>query len=78
MEPITYSCSKPTNRNSLDVQWLGLHPSTAGGLGLIGDQGTKILHVARRGQKKEKTNQQTKQRDIYLYIALEWLLVGTL
>ena len=30
-------------RNSLAVQWLGLHAFTAEGAGSIPDQGTKIL-----------------------------------
>ena len=33
--------------NSLAVQWLGLGISTAGGTGLIPEQGTKILQVLR-------------------------------
>ena len=36
------------------VQWLGLRASTAGGVGLISDQGTKIPHAMQRGQKKKK------------------------
>ena len=31
--------------NFLMVQWLRLHASTAGGMGLIPDQGTKMPHV---------------------------------
>ena len=37
---------------SLAVQWLGLCASTAGGVGSIPGQGTKIPHAAERGQKK--------------------------
>ena len=33
-------------RHSLVVQWLGLIPFTAGGLGLIPGQGTKILQAS--------------------------------
>ena len=40
--------------NSLAVQWLGLHASTAGGAGSIPDRGTKILQAAQRAHKKEK------------------------
>ena len=36
---------------SLVVQRLRLCASTAGGLGSIPDQGTKILHAAQNGQK---------------------------
>ena len=38
----------------LTVQWLGLHTSTAAGTGSIPGQGTKILHAARCGTKKNK------------------------
>ena len=38
--------------NSLGIQWLRLHAPSAGGTGLIPDQGTKIPHAAQRGQKK--------------------------
>ena len=38
------------------VQWLILYTSTAGGMGLIPDQGTKIPHVMWRGQKRKKIN----------------------
>ena len=38
----------------LVVQWLELHASTAGDMGLIPGQGTKILHAVQRGQKKKK------------------------
>ena len=40
--------------NSLAVQWLGLHASTAGGMGSIPAQGTKILHAEWHSKKKEK------------------------
>ena len=36
---------------SLAVQWLRLCASTAGGMGLIPGQGTKILHAAQHSQK---------------------------
>ena len=35
-------------RNSLTVQWLGLHTSTAGGMGSIPCRGTKIPHAAQK------------------------------
>ena len=37
--------------NSLEVQWLGLHVSTAGGRDSISGQGTKIPQASRHGQK---------------------------
>ena len=40
--------------NSLAVQWLRLCGPNAGGPGSIPGRGTKILHAARRGQKKKK------------------------
>ena len=36
------------------VQWLRLRPSTAGGMGLISDWGTKILHALWYIKKKKK------------------------
>ena len=42
------------NWNSLAVQWLRLHAATAGGMGLIPGQGTKILYVLWCSQKKKK------------------------
>ena len=39
--------------NSLVVQWLGLRASTAGGLGLIPDWGTKILQATWYSRKKK-------------------------
>ena len=50
--------------NSLAVQWLGLWASTAGGLGLIPGQGTKIPQAAWHGQKKgeKKDFQREKSR----------------
>ena len=36
--------------NSLVVQWIGLHASTAGGTGLIPGWRTKIPHAARHNQ----------------------------
>ena len=36
---------------SLEVQWLRLHASTAGGTGLIPGQGTKTPHATQHGQK---------------------------
>ena len=35
------------------VQWLRLHTSNAGGMGLIPGWGTKIPHAVRCGQKKK-------------------------
>ena len=40
--------------NSLEVQWLGLSTSTAGGSGLIPGWGTKILQATQRIKKKKK------------------------
>ena len=41
-------------RNSLAVPWLGPHMSTAGGLGWISGQGTKIYKPQGMDQKKFK------------------------
>ena len=42
------------SETSLAVRWLGLQASTAGGVGSIPGQETKILHVALIGQKKKE------------------------
>ena len=42
--------------NSLAVQWLGLHASTAGDTGFIPGWGTKIPHAARHSQKNKINN----------------------
>ena len=39
------------------VQQLGLHASTAGGMGLIPGQETKTLHATWHGQKKKITRE---------------------
>lgn len=44
------------NRNSLLVQWLGLHASIAGAVALIPGQGTEVSHVMWHHQKKKKPN----------------------
>ena len=41
-------------RNSLAVQWLGLHASTARVTGLIPGWGTKVLQAMLHGQKNKK------------------------
>ena len=45
--------------NSLVVQLLGLHTSTAGGTGSIPGQGSKILHTSQLGKKKETEKKNT-------------------
>ena len=44
---------KVTIGTSLAVQWLRLHTSTAGGMGSIPVQGTKIPYVSWHSQKKK-------------------------
>ena len=59
---MTFFCrnKKPTLKfiwnlgTSLAVQWLRLHASTAGGMGLIPCRGNKILHAMWHGQKIKK------------------------
>ena len=41
---------------SLAVQWIGLHPSTAGGTGSIPSGGIKILFAKQHGEKKSDAN----------------------
>ena len=45
--------------NSLAVQWLRLSAFTAGSLGLIAAQGTKIPQAAWRDQKKRERAEET-------------------
>ena len=59
-----------TQGTSLAVQWLGLHASTAGGVGSIPGQGTKIPHASQCGQKKKKK----KYIYIYIYTHIQKLL----
>ena len=42
-----------TSGTSLAIQWLRLHTSTAGGVGLILGQRTKILYATEHNQKKK-------------------------
>jgi len=42
--------------NSMVAQWLGLHHSTAGALGLILGQRTKILHAVQLRPKRKRKN----------------------
>ena len=42
---------KYIHRTSLALQWLRLHATYAGGVGLIPGQGTKVPHAALCGQK---------------------------
>ena len=46
-------------RNSLVVQWLGLCASTAGGMGAIAGQGTKILHAVWPKKKSFGNNRES-------------------
>ena len=46
----------------MEVQWLGLCASTAGGMGSIPGQGTKIPHAVWHGQKQNQDQKQTKQK----------------
>ena len=39
--------------SSLEVQWLRLQASNAGGVGLIPSQGTNAVWHSQKGQKKE-------------------------
>ena len=53
---LVHKCIRTSNspyRNSLAVQWLGLHTFTVEGLISITDWGTKILQTVQLGQKKK-------------------------
>ena len=47
-------------RDSLEVQWLRLHASNAGGEGSVPGWGTKIPHATRHGQKNPQKTKQNK------------------
>ena len=49
-QPADLPTHKDSVRTSLAVQWLGLCTSTAGGLGWISGQGTKIPQATRCSQ----------------------------
>ena len=55
--------SKTQRGNSLEVQWLGLHASIAGGMGSIFGRETKIPQAAWHGQEKKKRERQ-KSRNV--------------
>ena len=63
------------------VQWLRLHASNAGGLGLIPGQGTVIQHVVQCGnfffnKKKKKVGKQSSSsmKELIEYSTLDSLL----
>ena len=64
--------------NSLAVQGLGLHASTAGSRGQIPGQGIKIPHATQHGQKKENENFFLFLSNIYtflFFLAQQYLLM---
>ena len=50
---------------SLAVQWLRLCASTAGGMGSIPGQGSKILHTKWHGQKKKRKRKKKEKKDFF-------------
>ena len=52
--PPTLHQGKALSGTSLVVQWLGLHASPAGGMGLIPGWGTKTPQAEQDGQKLKK------------------------
>ena len=68
--------------NFLVVQWLGLHPSTAGGMGSIPGQGTKILQAAKtRNKTKQKNQTKTNKKQMDPHLCLlspisSWLAIS--
>ena len=57
-------CLKVNGGNSLAVQWLKLHVSTAGGPGSIPGQGTNILQAAWCHQKKKGKKKVNRNRNL--------------
>ena len=52
MEPLLKDTGP--GRDFLVVQWLRFCTSTAGDIGPVPDEGTKILHAAQHGRKKKR------------------------
>ena len=66
-----YISRRIKSRNSLEVQWLGLHTSTVGGTGSIPRQGAKILHAMWHGQKNKKQSYErikSRHSNRYMYM----------
>ena len=54
------------------VQWLRLYASTAGGAGSVPGQGTKILHAAQRGQKKDRRGKVNLDEEVVTHCNGRW------
>ena len=54
---VCYTCGIWISRTSLVVQWLRLHVSNAGGMGLIPGWRTKMLHAVWHGKIKQNFTQ---------------------
>ena len=72
---------KTYTKNSLVVQWLGLHSSTAGSTGSVLCWETKILRALQRGKKKKKSHlyyiiSKVELRNIHqiLYLIIEYVI----
>ena len=57
------------------VQWLGLHASTAGGMGVIPGQGTKILYALQQSQNKQ-TNKNSSNKKHVNQILMKYVILG--
>ena len=55
--------------NSLVVQWLGFRASTAGGMGSVPGQGTKIPQTTQHGQKKKQ--KQNPKNQVMMFLAVD-------
>ena len=56
-----HSAFEKDARNSLAVQWLGLHAATAGGMGWIPGPGTKIPRALAWPKKKKERAKDANQ-----------------
>ena len=65
-------------RNSLAVQWLGLHAFTAKGAGSIPvpGEGTKILQAWRRGQKRKTTTTEYCPFTLHIFLLPSGLITA--
>lgn len=61
---IPFQFKKKFTGNSLAIQWLGFHASTARGTSSVLGQGTKIPHATRHGQNNN--NSKVKVKNYFL------------
>ena len=71
-------CIQKASGNSLAVQWLGLHASSAGGMGLIPGWGTKISHAVWCSQKKKKKKKEARGKYLWRTVSGTVMYLSTI